>query len=185
MNLSESDIDHCITTLESLIKNSEPLAFLPEEKRISLLTAAGLISHPSAEEAQKRKNNVKKARRLMAQQNERKARALTGIREARKSPVFIAPKQLPELTQSDPESEHVSINGSLNSHRNCYVCKAEYNELHFFYDSMCKSCGDFNYKKRFQSAPLTGKVAVITGSRLKIGFHATLMMLRAGARVIA
>jgi NAD(P)-dependent dehydrogenase (short-subunit alcohol dehydrogenase family) len=50
---------------------------------------------------------------------------------------------------------------------------------------MCADCADFNYKKRFQSAPLHGQVAVITGSRLKIGYHSTLMMLRAGAKVIA
>jgi len=46
------------------------------------------------------------------------------------------------------------------------------------------ACADFNYAKRFQSAPLTGRVAVITGARVKIGFQAALKMLRAGARVI-
>ena len=50
---------------------------------------------------------------------------------------------------------------------------------------MCESCGDFNYAKRYQNADLTGQVAVITGSRLKIGYHITLMMLRAGATVVA
>ena len=50
---------------------------------------------------------------------------------------------------------------------------------------MCPGCADFNYKKRFQSAPLDGRAAVITGARLKIGYQAALMMLRAGARVIA
>ncbi len=50
---------------------------------------------------------------------------------------------------------------------------------------MCKECGDFNYHKRFQLTDLTGQVALITGSRLKIGYYATLMMLRSGATVIA
>ena len=50
---------------------------------------------------------------------------------------------------------------------------------------MCDKCGDLNYQKRFQTADLTGQVALITGSRLKIGYQATLMMLRAGATVIA
>ncbi len=50
---------------------------------------------------------------------------------------------------------------------------------------MCPDCADYNYKKRHQLARLDGKVALITGSRLKIGYHCTLMMLRAGARVIA
>ena len=50
---------------------------------------------------------------------------------------------------------------------------------------MCESCGDFNYAKRFQTADLSGQVALVTGSRLKIGYHITLMMLRAGATVVA
>jgi len=50
---------------------------------------------------------------------------------------------------------------------------------------MCPGCAEFNYQKRFQAAPLDGQVVLITGSRLKIGYQATLMMLRAGAKVIA
>ena len=50
---------------------------------------------------------------------------------------------------------------------------------------MCTECGIFNYAKRFQTADLNGQVAVITGSRLKIGYHITLMLLRGGATVIA
>jgi NAD(P)-dependent dehydrogenase (short-subunit alcohol dehydrogenase family) len=50
---------------------------------------------------------------------------------------------------------------------------------------MCTDCGDFNYSKRFQNADVKGQVAVITGSRLKIGYHITLMLLRGGATVIA
>ena len=50
---------------------------------------------------------------------------------------------------------------------------------------MCAECAEFNYKKRFQTASLHGQVALITGARLKIGYQSALMMLRAGARVIA
>ena len=48
-----------------------------------------------------------------------------------------------------------------------------------------KNAADLNYRKRFQTASLHGQIALITGSRLKIGYQATLMMLRAGATVIA
>lgn len=67
----------------------------------------------------------------------------------------------------------------------CYVCKKHYTRLHHFYDSMCPECAEYNYAKRFQTVPLHGQVAVMTGARLKIGYQSTLMMLRAGARVIA
>jgi len=50
---------------------------------------------------------------------------------------------------------------------------------------MCPECAEFNYAKRFQTASLEGRVAIITGSRVKIGYQATLKMLRAGAQVIA
>jgi NAD(P)-dependent dehydrogenase (short-subunit alcohol dehydrogenase family) len=189
--ISEKEIDRCINVLQSLVQNSEPLSGLSDEKRIALLTAAGLVSHPSKEELLKRKSNRKKAKRLSVVNKERQARAQTGIREARKAPVFIAPKLLSlvdaDVTNktNDENNFNAVQSNDLNSPRNCYVCKAEYTRLHFFYDTMCTPCGDFNYKKRYQTAPLDGRVAVITGSRLKIGYHATLMMLRAGARVIA
>ena len=73
----------------------------------------------------------------------------------------------------------------LASPQNCYVCKEVYDTLHHFYDTMCPVCGDFNYAKRFQTTNLNGQVAVVTGSRLKIGYQITLMLLRAGATVIA
>ncbi len=69
--------------------------------------------------------------------------------------------------------------------RACYVCKAKFTRVHFFYDAMCATCADFNYSRRFQTASLEGQTALITGSRLKIGYQAALMMLRAGATVIA
>ncbi|WP_437592665.1 SDR family NAD(P)-dependent oxidoreductase [Sorangium sp. So ce1000] len=68
--------------------------------------------------------------------------------------------------------------------RKCYVCKAEFRKVHFFYDAMCAACGDFNYRKRSQTAPLDGRVALVTGARVKIGYQAAIMLLRAGARVI-
>src|SRR5690606_16260396 len=108
----------------------------------------------------------------------RAARAITGIRTARETPVFKAPPQIEMVSGVEQERE-------LKSPRNCYVCKTPFTKLHFFYDAMCPDCAAFNYAKRFQTAPLHGQVALITGARLKIGYQATLMMLRAGATVIA
>jgi len=178
--VSIKEIEKSITFLEHLAKNSEQLVHLPEEKRIALLTAAGQLSHPNLKELRKRRKEKKQVHREALIKNERKARAETGIRNARNATVFNAPKQI-----SGKDIKLDSEENELNSPRNCYVCKAEYTRLHFFYDSMCKSCGDFNYQKRFQTTSLDGQVALITGARVKIGYQATLMMLRAGARVIA
>lgn len=69
--------------------------------------------------------------------------------------------------------------------RHCYVCKIRYRKLHHFYDQLCPECANFNYQKRHQSTPLHGKVAIVTGSRVKIGYQSVLKLLRAGCFVIA
>src|SRR5262245_32273359 len=59
----------------------------------------------------------------------------------------------------------------LAQERRCYVCKQGYARLHPFYDSLCPACGDFNFAKRTQTADLAGCVALVTGGRVKIGYH--------------
>jgi NAD(P)-dependent dehydrogenase (short-subunit alcohol dehydrogenase family) len=174
------EIQNCIKTLETLVENSEQLVCLSKQEKRKLFTAAGKIARPSTEERKKRRKDEKIAKSQGLKKADRIARGNTGIRDARLKDVFRAPKELP-MDRIDSELEPEE----LSSGRNCYVCKAEFTTLHHFYDSMCKSCGDLNYRKRFQTASLHGKVALITGSRLKIGYHATLMLLRAGATVIA
>ena len=72
----------------------------------------------------------------------------------------------------------------LSEARACYICKQPYRRVHFFYDSMCPDCGDLNYKKRDELTDLTGRVALVTGGRVKIGQEIVLKLLRCGARVI-
>lgn len=69
--------------------------------------------------------------------------------------------------------------------RSCYVCKIRYRDLHHFYDQMCPSCAAVNWEKRHQTADMAGRVAIVTGSRVKIGFQTCLKLLRAGATVVA
>ena len=74
---------------------------------------------------------------------------------------------------------------SLPYLRSCYVCKVRYRDLHSFYDQLCPDCAATNWQKRHQTCNLEGKVAVVTGSRVKIGFQVVLKLLRAGCTVIA
>lgn len=69
--------------------------------------------------------------------------------------------------------------------RSCYVCKIRYRELHPFYDQLCPDCAAVNWEKRGQTADMKGRVAVVTGSRVKIGYQVCLKLLRAGCTVIA
>ncbi|MGJ5640843.1 SDR family NAD(P)-dependent oxidoreductase [Formosa sp. S-31] len=171
-------IDICIEMLEQLVQDTNQLFELPEAKRIALMKAAGLITRPDRDEFIRRRKDAKKAAKRKMIERDKHARKETGIRTARENPVFIAPKLI-DLTKTDEKVVE------LESPRNCYVCKTVYTRLHHFYDSMCTECGDFNYAKRFQTADLRNQVAVVTGSRLKIGYHITLMLLRAGATVVA
>ncbi len=174
-----AQVENCISLLEKIATDPAQLAALSEEQRIDLMKAAGKLSRPNRDEKKKLNKEMKHAKRLAVVATERKARASTGIRTAREAAVFSAPLQIRDAADASATSNE------LGSPRTCYVCKAEFTKLHFFYDSMCPQCADFNYQKRFQTASLAGKTALITGSRLKIGYHSTLMMLRAGARVIA
>lgn len=173
-------IAECIKTLETLVSHTELLSMITEEQWISLMVAAGKLSRPDRDEIRKRNKDKNRVYRKNLITHERKVRAATGIRSARDVSVFTAPKQISHL--NDEIGSHA---GELKSPRNCYVCKAEFTQLHFFYDAMCPTCAEFNYQKRFQTAPLQGQIALITGARLKIGYQATLMMLKAGAEVIA
>jgi NAD(P)-dependent dehydrogenase (short-subunit alcohol dehydrogenase family) len=99
----------------------------------------------------------------------------TGIRTLRRKPVFTTPNCFPP-----PEAEQRE---SLDL-QHCYVCKEKYTAIHHFYDQMCPECAAFNYAKRTEQADLRGRVALLTGGRVKIGYQAGLKLLRCGARLI-
>ncbi len=174
---SAQEIQKCVEILEDLVNKSSQLAYLPNDQRVAIMKAAGKISRPDRDEIRIRKKDRLRLKRQRIDDHERRVRASTGIRSAREATVFSAPKQITDAS-AVKELELVKP-------RNCYVCKAFFTKVHFFYDSMCPSCAALNYAKRFQTAPIDGQVALITGSRLKIGYQSALMMLRAGAHVIA
>ncbi len=171
-------VDACIALLQKLSEDTACLTQIAPEQLVALQKAAGLFSRPHKDSIRIRHKAFYAARREAQRAQDKAARATTGIRAARTRSVFEAPVQ--QLAPANEPTARV-----LSSPRNCYVCKAEFTALHFFYDLMCPTCAELNYRKRFQTAPLHGQVAVITGARLKIGYQATLMMLRAGARVVA
>jgi len=72
----------------------------------------------------------------------------------------------------------------LHAARSCYRCHARFVRLHHFYASMCPACAEVCWAKRRQTADLRGRIAVLTGGRVKIGFHVGMRLLRCGANVI-
>ncbi len=84
---------------------------------------------------------------------------------------------------SDPK-EAAGPGRSLGDRVHCYVCKRKFSEVHSFYDQLCVECGEFNFRKRSETADLSGRVALLTGGRVKIGYQAGIKLLRAGAHLI-
>ena len=169
-----------LEVLDAVVKDRSLLAQLSHEERKALLVAAGRTVHPDLEQKRRLVRSLRRAQRQKAEEHDRALLAGTGIREAREACVFVPPPRLlagPAVLE-EPARE-------VRKPRSCYVCKAEYRRVHFFYDALCPECAELNYEKRFQTADLHGRVAVVTGARVKIGYQAALKLLRAGATVVA
>ena len=71
--------------------------------------------------------------------------------------------------------------GELLRARSCYTCKQRYTTVDAFYHQLCPTCAAFNRERRDARTDLTGKRALLTGGRAKIGMYIALRLLRDGA----
>jgi NAD(P)-dependent dehydrogenase (short-subunit alcohol dehydrogenase family) len=169
--------------LEELDEDRGLLAAASTELRERLLTAAGRVSVPHHAALRRLRKEESRRRKKGRRDADTALLDRTGIRTARIASVFAtpgrdAPIQLEAPASADDEPQE------LNKARGCYVCKRPFTKLHTFYDSMCGECGDFNWHRRTRSVDLSGRVALVTGSRVKIGYQAAIKLLRAGCRVL-
>ena len=163
-------------TLDAIIADRDLLQALPLEERTALLTAAGAVFQPDIELRRQRAKQKLKHDRSTRVNRDEAVRNQTAIRTLRSKEVYVSPNVFPPLEVS----EELTVEQPLH----CYVCKQKYTTVHPFYDQMCQQCGDFNYFKRTETADLSGRVALLTGGRVKIGYQAGLKLLRAGAELI-
>jgi NAD(P)-dependent dehydrogenase (short-subunit alcohol dehydrogenase family) len=164
--------------LERLAEDWSQLEQLPEEERRRLHLAVARMYQP---DPVARRQRMKAAERERRKADTQKAEAVlhrTGIRELRRKPVFTTPNVFPpKQLELAGDPEHVEG-------RHCYTCKQKYTALHHFYDQLCPPCAELNFRKRTELADLRGRVALLTGGRVKIGYQAGLKLLRAGAQLI-
>ena len=73
--------------------------------------------------------------------------------------------------------------GELMKSRGCYICKSEYTLVDAFYHWLCPDCAELSHSKRDQRTDLTGRRALLTGGRAKIGMYIALRLLRDGAHL--
>lgn len=167
--------------LEAIADDRSLLAGVDEPTRRRLSMAAGRVSLPDRSSARSFRKAMKKRDSLERKRADEQILEATGIRAGRRNPIFITPSADVALL---PAKAIEGGDDELRDARKCYVCKAEFTRVHGFYDQMCARCAELNWAKRTQTADLRGRVALITGSRVKIGYHAAIKLLRAGAHVI-
>jgi NAD(P)-dependent dehydrogenase (short-subunit alcohol dehydrogenase family) len=170
--------------LEMAAGNRALLAELSEDERTRLLTAVGAIYCPDVNE---RRRLVKaKVRRRKAEKLQRDQSKLneTGIRKLRREKVFTTPNVFPPAGFEQQEVKDIPEFREVVEPQNCYICKQDYATIHHFYDQLCPGCAELNFRKRTESADLRGRVALLTGGRVKIGYQAGIKLLRAGAQLI-
>ncbi len=172
-----------VEVLERIQRDRALLAQLSPEELTRLLQAAGDVFCPDVSE---RRRLVKaRSRQRKAEKLERDDALLneTGIRSLRRKPVFTTPNlSPPPVLEADTIADGAFK--EVTQPQNCYICKQDYSKVHHFYDQLCPVCAELNYRKRTELADLKGRVALLTGGRVKIGYQAGLKLLRAGATLI-
>jgi NAD(P)-dependent dehydrogenase (short-subunit alcohol dehydrogenase family) len=169
-----------VDLLESIAANRGLLSDVPDADRRRLLQAVAAVYSPDRIERRRMAKAVERERRAARVRQTERARAETGIRVLRRRPVFHTPNVFPP-TDVDAASEPGAEAGE---NRFCYVCKQDFTRIHDFYDQLCPDCADFNFAKRTELADLRGRVALLTGGRVKIGYQTGLKFLRCGATLI-
>ena len=171
---ASEDLRDAIELLERLAADWRQLRDLPHEDRRRLHRAIAALSTPDPQAKRKRQKAAK-------QDHVRREDTLlheTGIRARRRRPLITTPNVFP------PDQEPATATPGPGTTIVCYVCKAPYSQLHWFYDQLCSACAGFNFSARTELADLRGRVALLTGGRVKIGYEAGLKLLRCGARLI-
>jgi NAD(P)-dependent dehydrogenase (short-subunit alcohol dehydrogenase family) len=166
--------------------SSEPGAIDPERLRVTLEVLAGMQEldeeHPdfvAVRRATARMfKSVKKSRRL-----EKRAEIADADRTVVAATATGAADRIDDETRGIPlaTTTEAPIAGILLKSRACYICKKQYTQVDAFYHQLCPDCARLNHAKRDARADLTGKRALLTGGRAKIGMYIALRLLRDGA----
>jgi NAD(P)-dependent dehydrogenase (short-subunit alcohol dehydrogenase family) len=171
--------------LETVVADRSVLESLPLDERTRLLNAAGNVYQPDVDVRRRQIKTERKARKRERATNDQKALDETGIRSLRNKPVFTTPDVFaPEVAPTDRIDDLDGSGRQTVDPQHCYVCKQRYSRIDGFYDQLCPECARFNFAKRGETADLSGRVALITGGRVKIGYQAGIKLLRAGAHLI-
>jgi NAD(P)-dependent dehydrogenase (short-subunit alcohol dehydrogenase family) len=161
--LSPEELETCLELMQRMADSYRTMP--PNERLLSLI----------------RKLYREGKRRLKQQEIEEKRRQMLEDR------AVLASTQLVQVQREDEGPSALpppAASRTLHNPEYCYVCKAPYTEVHFFYHFLCPQCAQFNYSMRSLHADLNGRTALVTGGRVKIGHQLVLRLLRDGANVL-
>jgi NAD(P)-dependent dehydrogenase (short-subunit alcohol dehydrogenase family) len=164
----------------------EPSGIDPDELETTLRVLASLAKvdreHPDFQVVRRATaamfKDVKKAHRLELR---------AAIQESDRAVIAATATGAPD--RIDDETRGVPISGAttgksagvLLKPRACYICKQQYTVVDAFYHQLCPDCAAMSHAKRDARTDLTGKRALLTGGRAKIGMYIALRLLRDGA----
>jgi NAD(P)-dependent dehydrogenase (short-subunit alcohol dehydrogenase family) len=169
--------------LQAIAQDRTLLAELSPEARAKFLQAAGEVYCSDPLERRRLLKATQKRKRAQRIQKDQTVLNGTGIRQLRRKPVFTTPNPTPPEQLADTNGNGHQI-GDVRDAQNCYICKRDYSVIHHFYDQLCPACAELNFRKRTELADLKGRVALLTGGRVKIGYQAGIKLLRCGVRLI-
>jgi NAD(P)-dependent dehydrogenase (short-subunit alcohol dehydrogenase family) len=205
--LTGDDVATVLRVLARVAADRTLLAEVDAGTRTTLQKLAGEVARPDLKQRKKLQRALLRNEREAKRARDEALRRGTGIQQLREAPVFVTP--LPELPPAGtdasgwwprlgpasgqspgeerppPCTPGAGEGPELSEPRKCYVCKAPYGRLHPFYDQLCRACGDENLARRTATVDLRGRVALVTGARVKIGYQAAILLLRAGCSVVA
>ncbi|CAI5722844.1 unnamed protein product [Peronospora destructor] len=211
MDVTDSELVACVATLQKLHDEETHQLFVSSPRFKSLRTVliplmsdlrakfyhGNSAASDNLRQEHKRAKKVEQARKKALDQQYVNNTKLRAVRLARLAALQTHNPLLANVPDGVAETNEVLLlkenvkaverqtMGQLHYYRACYTCKIKFRRLHHFYDRMCPSCAELNYKKRLQNADLRGHIAIVTGARVKIGYEIVLKLLRSGAMVVA
>ncbi|MEU2715372.1 SDR family NAD(P)-dependent oxidoreductase [Streptomyces sp. NPDC007205] len=141
------------------------------------------VDHPDAVRVRRATSHIYRTVKQRRRQ-ERRAAKTAHDRAVTEATATGSAERIDDETEGILPSSKVEagkIAGILQRARSCYTCKQRYVEVDYFYHQLCQKCAAENRAKRDARADLTGKRALLTGGRAKIGMYIALRLLRDGA----
>jgi len=164
--VAAGDLDACLRVLQTV---ADDPTLIDDHERFKALVAK---IHRQGRKGDRRESGARKRAEDIGR------RAATAMVRARREGV---PLELASSAAAGVGEAPVRLHRPAS----CYVCKRPYTHLDPLYHLLCPQCAAGNRAKRDQRADLSGRIALLTGGRIKIGYQIALRLLRDGAeRVI-